>query len=142
MDVLAALEFDWSQLLVPFSSTWKQETACSVLVGVACGVLGCFVVLRRMALIGDALSHAILPGVVLAFLVTQSTDISKLFLGALLAGGAFCCGGPARRLLDGFGAALRAALLVSFAAFFPLFLLNVRGPSWPPRGAIPRLGQD
>lgn len=87
MAPLAFIEFDWSQWLVPFSWTWKEETLCSVLVGIACGVLGCFVVLRRMALIGDALSHAILPGVVLAFVVTQSTDISKLFLGALLAGG-------------------------------------------------------
>jgi len=39
-----------------------------MLVGITCGVLGCFVVLRRMALIGDALSHAILPGVVVALL--------------------------------------------------------------------------
>ncbi len=86
MGLLAFIEFDWSQWLVPFDWTWKEETLCSVLVGVACGVLGCFVVLRRMALIGDALSHAILPGVVLAFVITQSTDISKLFLGALAAG--------------------------------------------------------
>lgn len=77
---------DWSQWSVPFTWVWKEETLCSVLVGVACGVLGCFVVLRRMALIGDALSHAILPGVVLAFIVTQSTDITRLFVGALLAG--------------------------------------------------------
>lgn len=83
----AFIQFDWSQWLVPFTWTWKEETLCSVLVGIACGVLGCFVVLRRMALIGDALSHAILPGVVLAFVITQSTDISKLFLGALIAGG-------------------------------------------------------
>lgn len=83
---LAFVEFDWSQWSVPFTWVWKEETLCSVLVGVACGVLGCFVVLRRMALIGDALSHAILPGVVLAFIATQSTDISKLFLGALMAG--------------------------------------------------------
>ncbi len=84
--VLSQFELDWSQWLTPFSWTWKEETLCSVLVGVACGVLGCFVVLRRMALIGDALSHAILPGVVVAFVITQSTDISKLFLGALIAG--------------------------------------------------------
>jgi ABC-type Mn2+/Zn2+ transport system permease subunit len=57
-------------------------------------MLGCFVVLRRMALIGDALSHAILPGVVLAFILlgmfTTHIDgfvgVWGLFLGALLAG--------------------------------------------------------
>jgi len=84
--ILGQLELEWAQWLVPFSWDWKEETACSVLVGVACGVLGCFVVLRRMALIGDALSHAVLPGVVIAFLVTRSTGIGGLFLGALLAG--------------------------------------------------------
>jgi len=84
--LLAQVELDWTQWLIPFSSPWKEETLCSVLVGIACGVLGCFVVLRRMALIGDALSHAVLPGVVIAFLLTGSTEIGRLFLGALLAG--------------------------------------------------------
>ncbi len=84
--VLAQLEFDWSQWSIPFTSQWWQETTCSVLVGITCGVLGCYVVLRRMALIGDALSHAVLPGVVIAFLLTGSTGIGGLFLGALLAG--------------------------------------------------------
>ncbi len=83
---LAQLEFDWSQVLTPLTAQWWQETACSVLVGIACGVLGCFVVLRRMALIGDALSHAVLPGVVIAFMLTGSSGIGGLFLGALLAG--------------------------------------------------------
>lgn len=86
MTTLAQLEFDWSQWLVPLGSQWWQETTCSVLVGIACGVLGCFVVLRRMALIGDALSHAVLPGVVIAFLITRSSGIVGLLLGALLAG--------------------------------------------------------
>ena len=35
----------------------------SVIVGVACGIVGSFIVLRGMALIGDAISHAVLPGV-------------------------------------------------------------------------------
>jgi ABC-type Mn2+/Zn2+ transport system permease subunit/Mn-dependent DtxR family transcriptional regulator len=83
---LAQIELNWSEWITPFTWAWKEETACSVLVGIACGVLGCFVVLRRMALIGDALSHAVLPGVVIAFLITQSTGIAGLFLGALIAG--------------------------------------------------------
>ncbi len=84
--MMAQLEFDWSQWSAPFTRQWGDETGCSVLVGIACGVLGCFVVLRRMALIGDALSHAVLPGVVIAFLLTGSTGVTGLFLGALLAG--------------------------------------------------------
>lgn len=86
MGVLAQLEWDWSQWSTPLTEQWWQETTCSVLVGIACGVLGCFVVLRRMALIGDALSHAVLPGVVIAFLITGSSGILGLFLGALFAG--------------------------------------------------------
>ena len=41
----------------------------SSMVGVMCGILGCFIVLKNMSLIGDALSHAILPGVVAGFLI-------------------------------------------------------------------------
>ena len=72
--------------LRPFSERWWQETVCSILVGVTCGVIGCYVVLRRMAMIGDALSHAVLPGVVLAFIITSSTGIVGLLSGALIAG--------------------------------------------------------
>ncbi len=86
IETLALVEMDWSQWLVPFTERWWQETVCSALVGVACGVLGCFVVLRRMALIGDALSHAVLPGVVIAFMLTRDSGIVGLLLGALFAG--------------------------------------------------------
>ncbi len=72
--------------LRPLSERWWKETVCSMLVGIACGVLGCYVILRRMALIGDALSHAVLPGVVIAFLITQSAGVFGLLTGALLAG--------------------------------------------------------
>jgi ABC-type Mn2+/Zn2+ transport system permease subunit/Mn-dependent DtxR family transcriptional regulator len=86
IEVLAQVELDWSQWLAPFGERWWQETLCSALVGVACGVLGCFVVLRRMALIGDALSHAVLPGVVIAFMITRTAGVIGLLTGALLAG--------------------------------------------------------
>jgi len=84
-EIIAQINFaGW--WLRPFSDRWWQETVCSMLVGVTCGVLGCYVVLRRMALIGDALSHAVLPGVVIAFLITHDTGILGLLYGALLAG--------------------------------------------------------
>ena len=58
------------QLIDVFSYAYAQRAlAASLLVGITCGVLGCFIVLRHMSLIGDALSHAILPGVVAGFLV-------------------------------------------------------------------------
>jgi len=57
-----------------------------MLIGVTCGVLGCFVVLRRMALIGDALSHSILPGVVGALLLFGVSASSPAWLPSFLAG--------------------------------------------------------
>lgn len=53
----------------------------SVIVGVACGIVGSFIVLRGMALIGDAISHAVLPGVAASYLLG-----TNLFLGAVVAG--------------------------------------------------------
>ena len=57
----------------------------SSLVGLMCGVLGCFIVLRNMALIGDALAHAILPGIVVAFMIVGYSALG-FFSGAVVAG--------------------------------------------------------
>lgn len=84
--LLAQLQLDHALWLDPWSARWFPETLCSMLVGITCGVLGCFVVLRRMALIGDALSHAVLPGVVVAFLLMGHTGPLGLLAGALAAG--------------------------------------------------------
>jgi manganese/zinc/iron transport system permease protein len=62
----------------------RTPAAAMVLLGVCCGMLGCFVVLRRLSLLGDSLGHAILPGVCLGFLVTQTKNASWIFGGALL----------------------------------------------------------
>ncbi len=57
----------------------------AVTVGVVCGVLGTYVVLRGMAFFGDALAHAILPGVGAAYLLAGNSQ-GALFIGALVAG--------------------------------------------------------
>lgn len=57
----------------------------SVLVGGLCGLLGCFLVLRNMSLIGDALSHAILPGIVVAFVLFGYSTMA-FFGGSVIAG--------------------------------------------------------
>ncbi len=57
----------------------------SVLVGLMCGVLGCFIVLRNMSLVGDALAHAVLPGVVVGFVVAGA-GVMAIFTGAVVAG--------------------------------------------------------
>jgi manganese/zinc/iron transport system permease protein len=56
------------------------------LVAVSCGILGCYLVLRKMAMIGDAISHAVLPGIVLAFLLTGSRDSVVMLAGAAALG--------------------------------------------------------
>lgn len=63
----------------------QRALIASVLVGIINGALGCFIILRRMAFIGDALSHAVLPGVVIAFMVAGKGHFA-LFLGAVFAG--------------------------------------------------------
>ena len=54
--------------------------------GISCGLLGSFIVVRKMALVGDALSHAVLPGVALGFLWNMSKDPVAIFVGATIAG--------------------------------------------------------
>lgn len=55
-------------------------------VSMSCALLGCYLVLRRMAMVGDAISHAVLPGIVIAFLVSGSRDSVTMLLGAGLIG--------------------------------------------------------
>ena len=57
----------------------------SSMVGLMCSILGCFIVLRNMSLIGDALAHAILPGVVVAFIFVGNSAIG-FFAGSVIAG--------------------------------------------------------
>src|SRR5690242_5024629 len=56
-----------------------------LLMGLTCGVIGTYVVLRGMAFIGDALSHAIFPGVVIAFLWGIGFFVGALAFGIITA---------------------------------------------------------
>ncbi|MBA9078735.1 metal ABC transporter permease [Rufibacter quisquiliarum] len=56
------------------------------LVAVCCSLLGCFLILRRMAMVGDAISHAVLPGIVLAFLFSGTREVWSMLLGAAALG--------------------------------------------------------
>jgi len=60
--------------------------ATGLMVATACAIVGCFLVLRRMAMIGDAISHAVLPGIVVAFLLTGSRDSLWMLLAASAVG--------------------------------------------------------
>jgi ABC-type Mn2+/Zn2+ transport system permease subunit len=76
----------------PFQAEFVRTGAIAAAgVGVLCGVVGCYVILRGMALMADSLAHGVLPGVAIAFALTAGTaggDPSEvaLWLGALAAG--------------------------------------------------------
>jgi manganese/zinc/iron transport system permease protein len=74
-------------LFAPFASPEGQRIMLvGALTNVACALVGCFLVLRRMSLMGDAIAHAVLPGLVLAFLASGSMNIVPLFIGAAAVG--------------------------------------------------------
>lgn len=66
--------------------TLRTITLGTAVLGGVTGILGSFAVLRKQSLLGDAISHAALPGITLAFLLTGSKDTNILLLGALISG--------------------------------------------------------
>jgi manganese/zinc/iron transport system permease protein len=58
----------------------------TAIIGIVCGLLGTFAVLRRQSLLGDAISHASLPGIAIAFMITGSKEPLVLFSGAIISG--------------------------------------------------------
>ncbi len=88
----------------------------------ACALLGCFLVLRRMAMLGDAISHAILLGIVLAFLIVESMASLPMFLGAVFIG--ILTTFFVQSLSTG-GVQEDAAIGVTFTALFALGVVGV-----------------
>ncbi|MEX2404372.1 MAG: metal ABC transporter permease, partial [Balneolales bacterium] len=64
----------------------RYVVAGTILLGISAGVLGCFAVLRQRALLGDAVAHAVLPGVCLAFIVVGDKNPFALLVGAIIFG--------------------------------------------------------
>ena len=75
---------DW--LLEPLQYGFMvRALLASLMVGMICSTLGVYVILQGMAFFGDALSHAILPGIVLAYLLGWPLAIGALIFGILTA---------------------------------------------------------
>ncbi len=70
---------NWTEL-----DTWIVITG--VLICLACALPGAFLMLSRQSMLGDGISHAVLPGLAIAFLLTNSRDILPMVIGATLAG--------------------------------------------------------
>ncbi len=60
--------------------------ALAAMAGAACALVGCYLVLRRLSLLGDAISHAVLPGLVMAFLLTGRLSGPAMLVGAAVMG--------------------------------------------------------
>ena len=72
------MRFSYAQGHIPLTA--------AVLAALVCGILGNFLVLRRLSLMGDAISHSVLPGLVVAFLIAGSRSTGAMLVGATLAG--------------------------------------------------------
>lgn len=67
--------------------SYSQQMLVTLLISaIACAILGCFLVLRKLSMVTDALSHSILLGIVLAYFITKDLNSPLLFLGAGLFG--------------------------------------------------------
>jgi len=66
--------------------TLRTITLGTAILGAVTGMLGSFAVLRKQSLLGDAISHAALPGIAIAFLITGAKDSNTLLFGALISG--------------------------------------------------------
>lgn len=75
--------YEW--LVTPFSYAFMQRAfMASLVVGILCAIVGCYVVLRSMAFLGDALAHAVLPGIAIAYLVGGNLTIGALITAILV----------------------------------------------------------
>jgi manganese/iron transport system permease protein len=111
-------------LVEPFTIPYMQRALVEVLVlGALAGAVGVLVVLRRLAFVGDALTHTVFPGVVIAHLLGRSLPLGALAFGVLTAVLLTALGGH-RRVGD--DAAL-AILLTSFFSLGVLLISRTRG---------------
>lgn len=56
------------------------------LVAISCGILGSYLILRKMAMVSDAISHAVLPGIVIAYMIAGSNNTIWMLVGAGILG--------------------------------------------------------
>lgn len=116
---------DW--LLEPWSSAIMQRALAEVLVvGVACGPIGVWILLYRQSYAAESISHAMLPGLVLAALAGVPLLLGGA-AGVLVAGAAIALAGRDERLGSDVGVA------VAISALFGLGALLAQAPETPPR---------
>jgi manganese/zinc/iron transport system permease protein len=102
--------------------TWIAVTG--VLVCMACALPGAFLMLNKQSMLGDGISHSVLPGLAIAFLITESRDVLPMLIGATAAGVLTAVLSQAVHRLGHVESG--AALGVIFCAFFALGLILIR----------------
>ena len=63
----------------------QRGLLAALMVGVLCAVIGCYVVLRSMAFLGDAMAHAVLPGIAIAYLLSANLTVGALIAAMVVA---------------------------------------------------------
>lgn len=95
----------------------------AILAAMCCAIPGSFLLVRRQSMLGDAVSHAVLPGIALGFLLSGTRDSQWMFLGAAVAGVATAV---CAQLLISLGRVDRgAALGIVFTTFFAIGLVLI-----------------
>jgi len=108
---------EWSLL-----DTWIVVTGAFL--AMACALPGTFLLLNRQSMLGDGISHAVLPGLAIAFLVSGSRDWGVMLIGAVVAG---VLTGVLSNAIERYGKVESgAALGVSFCSLFALGLILIR----------------
>lgn len=80
---------DWKRVILLQDYNTRIVIIGTTLLGMSAGMIGSFALLRKRALMGDALSHATLPGIAIAFIIATSLGLNGKSLPILLAGAAF-----------------------------------------------------
>jgi manganese/zinc/iron transport system permease protein len=86
--VVSAISVLWFLRSIP-SADYRLVLGTMITAGItnaSCAIVGCYLVLRRMSLLGDAISHAVLPGIALAFLLTGQISGLAIIAGAMVLG--------------------------------------------------------
>ena len=114
----------WAPWATQKDFAWNaQIVGMGIMVSLSCGLIGAFIVARKLALMGDAISHGILPGLAIAFIATKSKALFPMFIGACGAG--LLCSFCIEWLHKKTPLKMDAALGLTFTSFFALGVLLI-----------------
>src|SRR5690625_1245079 len=96
----------------------QKALVTSIMVGIVCGIIGSFIILRGMALMGDAISHAVLPGVAISYMLGINYFYGAILFGVLTAIGIGVVNQHSRIKSD-------SSIGIVFTAFFALGIILI-----------------